>query len=97
MKRYSQQVKLVVVQAYRSGELGWKATAKIHDVEPSSLRKWVAAYAVHGIDGVQEKRRERISDFPSHRQSYVICLRVRQFSRPIAAVLDLAATRARIR
>lgn len=39
----------------------------------------------------------RISDFPSHTQSYVICLRARQFSRPIAAFLDLAETRARTR
>lgn len=39
----------------------------------------------------------RISDFPSHTQSYVICLRARQFSRPIAAFLDLAETKARTR
>ncbi len=61
MKKYSEQVKLAAIQAYRSGELGWKATAKIHNVEPSSLRKWVAAYAVHGVDGVREKRRELYS------------------------------------
>ncbi len=29
---------------------GWKTTAKAHDVETSSLRKWVAAYEVHGPD-----------------------------------------------
>jgi transposase len=61
LKKYSEQVKLAAVEAYRSGELGWKATAKIHDVEPSSLRKWVAAYAIHGVDGVREKRRELYS------------------------------------
>jgi len=39
----------------------------------------------------------RISDYPSHTQSYVICLRARQFSRPIAAFLDLAKSGARSR
>ena len=37
----------------------------------------------------------RISDFPSHTQSYVICLRARKFSRPIAAFLNIAEFRAR--
>ncbi|WP_157008403.1 LysR substrate-binding domain-containing protein [Xenophilus azovorans] len=37
----------------------------------------------------------RISDFPSYTQSHVICLRARQFSRPIAAFLDLAEAQAR--
>lgn len=58
MKKDSEQVKLAAVQAYRDGMLGWKAAAKMHDVETSSLRKWVAAYEVHGPDGVREKRRE---------------------------------------
>ena len=61
LKKYSEQVKLAAVQAYRDGTLGWKATAKAHDVETSSLRKWVAAYEVHGPDGVREKRRELYS------------------------------------
>lgn len=58
MKKYSEQAKLAAVQAYCSGQLGWKATAKDHDVEASSLRKWVAAYQVNGVDGVREKRRK---------------------------------------
>ncbi len=58
MKKYSEQAKLAAVQTYCSGQLGWKAAAKVHDVEASSLRKWVAAYQVHGVDGVREKRRE---------------------------------------
>jgi transposase len=58
LKKYSERAKLAAVQAYCSGQLGWKATAQGHDVEVSSLRKWVAAYQVHGVDGVREKRRE---------------------------------------
>ena len=48
MKKYSEQVKPAAVEAYRTGELGWKRTAALHEVEPSSLRKWVAAFDVHG-------------------------------------------------
>lgn len=43
------------IHTYRTGQSGWKAAAKVHNVEPSSLRKWVAAYEVHGIDGIRRK------------------------------------------
>ena len=58
MKKYSEQVKLSAVEAYRIGKLGWKRTAALHEVEPSSLRKWVAAFDVHGVDGLRDKRKE---------------------------------------
>jgi len=58
LKKYSEEAKLAAVHAYCCGQLGWKATPKVHDVEASSLRKWVAAYRVNGVDGVREKRRK---------------------------------------
>lgn len=58
MKKYSEQLKLAAVETYRTGGLGWKRSAALHDVEPSSLRKWVAAFEVHGVEGLREKRRE---------------------------------------
>jgi len=61
LKKYSDQVKLAAVQTYCTGQFGWKAAAKIHDVEPSSLRKWVAAYKLHGTDGIRERRRQEYS------------------------------------
>ena len=50
LKKYSEQVKPAAVEAYRTGELGWKRTAALHELEPSSLRKWVAAFDVHGLN-----------------------------------------------
>ncbi len=57
MKKYSEQTKLDAVEAYRSGHLGVRATAKQMNVSVSSLRKWVAGYQAHGVAGVQAKRR----------------------------------------
>jgi transposase len=55
LQKYSEELKLAAIHTYRTGQLGWKAAAKVHNVEPSSLRKWVAAYEVHGIDGIRRK------------------------------------------
>lgn len=58
MEKYSEQTKLAAVEAYRSGQLGLKAIAQQLNVGVSSLRKWVAAYQVNGVAGIQAKRRE---------------------------------------
>lgn len=58
MNKYSEQQKLDSVNAYRSGDLGLRATAVLHNVDVASLRKWVAAYAALGIAGIQKKRRQ---------------------------------------
>ena len=58
MKKYSEQQKLDAVQAYRSGELGLRATSALHNVGFASLRKWVASYEALGIAGIQRKRRQ---------------------------------------
>ena len=51
--KYSDQKRLDSVESYRSGELGLRATAALHNVNVASLRKWVAAYEAIGIAGVQ--------------------------------------------
>ena len=58
MNKYSEQQKLDAVEGYRSGELGLRATAALHNVDVASLRKWVAAYEAIGIVGIQRKRRQ---------------------------------------
>ncbi len=58
MNKYSEQQKLNAVESYRSGELGLRATAALHNVDVASLRKWVAAYEAIGIAGIQRKRRQ---------------------------------------
>lgn len=51
-------MKLTAVEAYCSGQRGLMATALLHNVGASSLRKWVAAYQAQGIAGIRLKRRE---------------------------------------
>ena len=51
-------MKLAAVEAYCSGQQGLEATALLHNVGASSLRKWIAAYKAHGIAGIRVKRRE---------------------------------------
>jgi transposase len=58
LNKYSEQQKLKAVESYRSGELGLRATAALHNVDVASLRKWVAAYEAIGIAGIQRKRRQ---------------------------------------
>ena len=58
MKKYLEQVKLAAVEANRIGELGWRRTAALHEVAASSLRKWVAAFDVHGVEGLRNKRKD---------------------------------------
>ena len=58
MNKYSEQQKLDAVEGYRSGELGLRATAALHNVDVASLSKWVAAYEAIGIAGIQRKRRQ---------------------------------------
>jgi transposase len=62
LQKYSEELKLAAIHTYRAGQLGWKAAAKVHNVEPSSLRKWVAAYEVHGIDGIRRKNIRQYSE-----------------------------------
>ena len=52
MGKYSEQVKLAVVEDYCSDQSDLKDTAQRHGVDVSSLRKWVAAYRVYGAAGV---------------------------------------------
>ena len=58
MEKYSEQTKLAAVDAYCCGQHGLSATALLHNVGVSSLRKWIAAYQVRGIAGIRVKRRE---------------------------------------
>ncbi len=51
-------MKLAAVEAYCSGEGGLRATATQHDVDVSSLRKWIAAYQANGVAGIRPKHRE---------------------------------------
>lgn len=75
----------------------------VMDVQREAVREAVREGLGVGIVSEAEFRehpdlhRLRISDHRSFTQSYAICLRARQFSRPIAAFLELAESQARTR
>lgn len=58
MNKYSEQQILEAVATYRSGELGLRATAKLHNVGLTSLRNWLSRHEALGVAGIQRKRRQ---------------------------------------
>ncbi|MEM5300073.1 transposase [Burkholderia sp. JPY481] len=62
MGKYSEETKLAVVKDYCSGTARLKVVARRHDVDVTSLRKWVAGYRSHGAAGVREKARAAYED-----------------------------------
>ncbi len=61
MNKYTEQTKLSAVEDYCSGNAGLKVVSHRHGVDASSLRKWVAAFRVHGIAGIQNKKKKHYS------------------------------------
>jgi transposase len=55
--KYSEQKKLSVVEDYCSGHGGLIAVAERHGVDVSAMRRWIAAYQMHGAEGIKKKKR----------------------------------------
>lgn len=51
-RMYSTELKLEIVQQYLKGDISLKELAERYHVDKSDIRKWKAAYAEHGIDGL---------------------------------------------
>ncbi|QCR31961.1 helix-turn-helix domain-containing protein [Lysinibacillus sp. SGAir0095] len=56
MTKYSEEFKLMVVQEYLSGSLGYRAIAKKYGIADSPLRRWVRAYKEFGRNGISVKK-----------------------------------------
>lgn len=56
MTKYSEEFKLMVVQEYLSGSLGYRAIAKKYDIGDSPLRRWVRAFIEFGHSGLFVKK-----------------------------------------
>jgi transposase len=52
MRKYPDQLKLVAVKDYCTGESGLKSVASRHGVDVSMLREWVAALRSTGLSDV---------------------------------------------
>lgn len=55
MAKYDEQFKLSAVHRYLKHECGSKAVATSLGIGHSQLRRWVAAYQVHGLAGLAKK------------------------------------------
>ncbi|MCM3390733.1 transposase [Ureibacillus chungkukjangi] len=56
MTKYSKEFKLMVVQEYLSGSLGYRTIAKKYGIADSPLRRWVRAFQEFGRDGLSVKK-----------------------------------------
>nr|WP_106779154.1 helix-turn-helix domain-containing protein [Lysinibacillus timonensis] len=56
MTKYNEEFKLMVVQEYLSGSLGYRAIAKKYGIGGSPLRRWVRAYKEFGRNGLSVKK-----------------------------------------
>ena len=56
MTKYDLPFKIKLVQAYLSGQSGYRLIADTYGVDISQLRYWVASYQHHGVSGLENKR-----------------------------------------
>ena len=59
MTKYNEEFKLMVVQEYLSGSLGYRTIAKKYGVSASPLRRWVRAYQEFGRSGLSVKKKKQ--------------------------------------
>lgn len=55
MTKYSEQFKLAAIQRYLADSGGFKAVAKEVGVGVALVKRWVAFYRAHGLDGIRVK------------------------------------------
>jgi len=60
MVKRTKQFKLKVINRYLTGNLGFHRLAACHGISAALLRRWVAAYRLHGDDSLSRSR-ERYS------------------------------------
>lgn len=91
MSRYTEQQKLRVVEEYLSGSAGLLRVARLHGVDVSALRSWVAAYRLHGKAGLKKKPSGRGSAYsPEFKLSVLEKMRCEGMSyRQVAALFDI--------
>ena len=55
MNKYSEQFKLAAIQQYLAGPGGFTTVAKEIGVGVALVKRWVAFYRAHGLDGIKAK------------------------------------------
>lgn len=89
MSRYSLSFKLEVVQHYLSGPEGQKATAKRFGIDHSAVRKWSAAWKLHGEAGLTTRH---FIYSPAFKESVILHMREHRLSvREVCAKFTIPA------
>ena len=63
MSKYSIELKLDVIEHYMSGKDGFNRTAEHFGISRSAIKKWVAAYQVHGAESLIKRRASYTAEF----------------------------------
>lgn len=61
--KYTLETKLAVVNHYLSGHDGTQRTAQLFGVERTSVRRWIAAWKYHAIDGLSRQKEAYDAEF----------------------------------
>ncbi|MGP3592768.1 helix-turn-helix domain-containing protein, partial [Vagococcus sp. WN89Y] len=62
-RKFSLELRLAAVQHYLSGKDGFREAATHFGVGRTALRRWVAAYELHGPDGLSRKTGQFLPEF----------------------------------
>ena len=65
-RKFSLEIRLAAVQHYLSGKDGFREAAAHFGVGRTALRRWVAAYELHGPDGLTSKTSQFSPEFRLH-------------------------------
>ena len=88
MSKYADKEKLAAVKDYLSGDIGFSLVEKRRGIDPSSLRRWIAAFRAHGTAGLKTKGRHQYST--EIRLAVLKRMREDQLSyRQAAAIFDI--------
>lgn len=55
MLKYTEKFKHKVVLDYLNGTMGFRRLAAHHVMNSEAIKRWVAAYRLHGVDGLRRK------------------------------------------
>jgi transposase len=63
MVKYTKQFKLKVIKHYLNGKLGFKRVAAHYKITAPMIRRWVAAYRLHGDQSLCRRREHYSAEF----------------------------------
>ena len=59
-QKLSPEEKVKLIQRYLAGEIGVNEAGRLVDVDPETIRGWIARYETEGLDGFMPRKRNRV-------------------------------------